>query len=516
MLNRWLCCATTLTLVIGSASMHVAVAQDTATQQPAGLKDRVTVRTGEVEFSRWEEKIQEFERFDQRRLPAKGGIVFAGSSSIVMWKLNDMYPDWKPLNRGFGGSFLPETTYYAQRTIIKHAPDVVVLYAGENDIARDRTPQEVVDDFKQLVSIIHKPLPDTTIIFLAIKPTRLRWRVIDNIRATNSQIRKICEASQRLEFVDTFTPILGEDGKPREDLFQDKVHLNQKGYKLWDAELRPVLKRVYKPALAAATQQPARQPPRRRREIKWVNADIPKMRGLTHKVLASKSMGHDVGYVVWTPPGFDASGKTRYPVVYFLHGAGGSEKSDSAGFSSRVAGAIRKGEFPAAVCVFPNGGLSGYRGDAEKMIVEELIPQIEKDYPVEAKASGRVVCGFSMGGAGSVHLSIRHPELFCGAGSWGGALSFRGRAEDSPLLPTARQNAGKLKAHGYTLLTINGDQDRPTAFKPLEELLKREGISHKTVVLKDTNHNLGKYYERAGDTMIKFLAERLKEKPAAP
>ena len=259
------------------------------------------------------------------------------------------------------------------------------------------------------------------------------------------------------------------------------------------------------------TQTPDRRRPGGR-EIKWVNPDIPNLRGLTHKVLNSESMGHDVGYVVWTPRDFDESKKTRYPVVYFLHGAGGSEKSDSAGFASRVAAAIREGDFPKAICVFPNGGMSGYRGKVESMIVDELIPRIDKDYPTKAESAGRVVCGFSMGGAGSVYLSIRHPELFCGAGSWGGALSFRGRAEESPLLPRAKQNAKKLKATGYALITINGDQDRPDAFKPLQELLKENGISHNSVVLKDTNHNLGKYYERAGDTMIKFLAARLAER----
>lgn len=260
---------------------------------------------------------------------------------------------------------------------------------------------------------------------------------------------------------------------------------------------------------ASSQNKSPKQQRQRGREIKWVNADIPKMRGLTHKVFNSKSLGHDVGYVVWTPRDFDSNGKTRYPVVYFLHGAGGSEKSDSAGFASRVAAAIRDGDFPHAICVFPNGGMSGYRGQVESMIVDELIPLIDRDYPTKAQAAGRVVCGFSMGGAGSVYLSIRHPELFCGAGSWGGALSFRGPAEKSPLLPLAKQNADKLKTNGYSLITINGDQDRPDAFKPLQDLLKENGISHRSIVLTDTKHNLGKYYERAGDTMIKFLASCL-------
>ena len=146
------------------------------------------------------------------------------------------------------------------------------------------------------------------------------------------------------------------------------------------------------------------------------------------------------------------------------------------------------------------------------MITDELIPLIDKSYPTKANASGRAVCGFSMGGAGSVFLSIRHPNLFCGAGSWGGALSFRGRSEESPLLPLAKENADKLKENQFALLTVNGDQDRPQAFGPLQSAFKDLGMPHRAIVLDNTNHNLGKYYERAGDSMIEFLAQQLTRK----
>lgn len=244
--------------------------------------------------------------------------------------------------------------------------------------------------------------------------------------------------------------------------------------------------------------------------ISWVNADVPGGKGLKHKVLASKSLGHDVGYVVWTPPRFDDSGETRYPVVYFLHGASGTETSDAHGFSSILAGAIRKGIVPPAICVFPNGGLSGYRGEVESMIVDELIPLIDSVYPTKATASGRVAVGFSMGGAGSVRLSLLHPDLFCAAGSWGGALMFRGNPAESPLLPAAKANAAILKKNHFVALLINGDKDRPDAFKLLAETLEPLGVDHTVVVLEDTQHNLGQYHSKSGAAMAKFIGDRLK------
>lgn len=246
---------------------------------------------------------------------------------------------------------------------------------------------------------------------------------------------------------------------------------------------------------------------RRERQVSWVNSELPAGRGLTHHVLASKSLGHDVGYVVWTPPEFDSSGKTKYGVIYFLHGMGGTEASDAGGFSSLVGRGIKQGKIPPVICVFPNGGRSGYRGEVEKMIVEELMPTIEQNYPTQADAKSRMLAGFSMGGAGSVRLSIMHPELFCGAGSWGGGM-FRGSEE---LLQAAAQNAETLRANGYATLLINGDQDRPDAYAPLAEVFEKEKIPCQITVLKETPHRLGLYYERSSDEMVDFLGKQLKQ-----
>ncbi|WP_430454339.1 alpha/beta hydrolase [Rhodopirellula europaea] len=250
---------------------------------------------------------------------------------------------------------------------------------------------------------------------------------------------------------------------------------------------------------------------RTRKPITWVNSDIPNFAGLEHKVLKSDALGHDVGYVVWTPPGFSADADTRYPVVYFLHGAGGSERSDAAGIASLLAKGIRNKTMPPAICVCPNGGMSSYRGEVESMIVDELIPLIDSTYPTRADAKSRVVAGFSMGGAGSVRLSLLHPDLFCAAGSWGGALAFRGDAAESPLLPAAKKNAETLRANGYAALLINGDGDRPDAFALLAETFRAHDIPHQVVIVENTKHNLGDYHKKTADQMISFLGKQLQQ-----
>jgi enterochelin esterase-like enzyme len=243
---------------------------------------------------------------------------------------------------------------------------------------------------------------------------------------------------------------------------------------------------------------------RNEREVKWVNPDIPVMEGLSHRILKSESLGHDVGYTIWTPAGYTQNTEKRYPVIYFLHGMGGNETSDAPAFSGIISKAIREGLFPPAICVFPNGGVSGYRDKVEKMIIHELITTIDRNYRTLAKGQSRALAGFSMGGSGSVYLSVMHPELFCAAASMGGGF----RVNDPITL--ALENAIPVwKKNNYVFFFVNGDNDRPEAFKDLSTILTNNEIENKVVVLKDTGHDLGKYYRESSAQLLTLLKAHL-------
>jgi enterochelin esterase-like enzyme len=250
-----------------------------------------------------------------------------------------------------------------------------------------------------------------------------------------------------------------------------------------------------------------------RNEVKWVNPDLKEMPGLSHHILQSQSLGHEVGYVVWTPDAYSEKARKRYPVIYFLHGAGGTESADAAGFSGLVANLITNKTLPPVICVFPNGGMSGYRGAVEKMITEELIPTIDKNYKTIAKSRSRALAGFSMGGSGSVYLSIMHPELFCAAGSMGGGFGSRSAdSENKKELDASINKAIPVwKKNNFGFFMVNGDSDRPEAFEEFAKTLKKEGIDHEVLILPDTKHNLGHYYERSGNKLLQFLGRHIKE-----
>src|SRR5690606_3933301 len=90
---------------------------------------------------------------------------------------------------------------------------------------------------------------------------------------------------------------------------------------------------------------------------------------------------------------------------------------------------------PPVICVFPNGGMSGYRNDtrtgiaAETMIIDELVPLVDHRWRTLATREGRVIAGYSMGGGGAVHLALKHPELFSAAASLAGAMTSRQTGE---------------------------------------------------------------------------------------
>ncbi len=193
----------------------------------------------------FESEIEAFEKADRVNPPQPGLIVFTGSSSIRLW--STLTQDMKPLNvlnRGFGGSHIAEVNHYANRIVLPYRPGAVVFYAGDNDLAASppKTPEQVCDDFKKFVQIIHRQLPETQIYFVSIKPSIQRWNLWPNFQKANELIRKYVAATSNVEFIDVTYAMLDEQGKPRADIFrEDGLHLNAKGYAIWTSIIKPRL-----------------------------------------------------------------------------------------------------------------------------------------------------------------------------------------------------------------------------------------------------------------------------------
>lgn len=194
--------------------------------------------------ARWEEDIAAFEAEDRRSPPPAGGIVFTGSSSIRLWKtLQEDFPGLPVINRGFGGSQVPEVTAFVGRIVLPYRPRLVVIYCGGNDINAGRTAAEVLADTQAFVRAIHAAAPETRIAYIAVAPNPARWSQIATVRAANQAIRTWMAGDPRLTFIDVFPHMLGPDGRPKPDIFvDDQLHMNEKGYAIWREVVGPYLR----------------------------------------------------------------------------------------------------------------------------------------------------------------------------------------------------------------------------------------------------------------------------------
>lgn len=192
---------------------------------------------------RWAEEIAKLTATEATLPTAPGSVVFVGSSSIRLWStLAADFPGVRVLNRGFGGSELADSVFYADRLILPHRPRTVVVYAGENDLWAGKSPEAVLADFQAFRKKIHAALPPTRVIFLSIKFSPARARIHEQIRAANRLIGEDCATDPRCTFVDVATPLLGADGALRPDVYvADGIHLSPAGYAIWARLLAPHL-----------------------------------------------------------------------------------------------------------------------------------------------------------------------------------------------------------------------------------------------------------------------------------
>lgn len=191
---------------------------------------------------RWEPQIRQFEQSDRQSPPRARGIVFLGSSSIRIWKVAESFPGLNVINRGFGGSQYADCARYVERIVVPCRPKTVVLYAGDNDLAAGKSPEQVLADFRRCVAKIHAALPEAHIVAIGVKPSIKRWQLIEAIRKLNGLLREATAKDRYITFVDVEKAMLSPDGKPRPELFKpDGLHMTEDGYKLWASLLKPHL-----------------------------------------------------------------------------------------------------------------------------------------------------------------------------------------------------------------------------------------------------------------------------------
>lgn len=212
-------------------------------QTPANSAGMTAASHAKPDINRFKKEINRFLEMDQQKPPETGQILFIGSSSIRMWDslAVDMAP-LKVINRGFGGSTLPEVIHYADQILFPYAPSTIVLYCGENDISEGASPLRVFRSFKTLIQQIRQKLPEAVVYFIPMKPSIARWNLWSDYQKGNQMIATFIESQEQLEYIDTSPSMLVDSTYIDSTIFiEDGLHMNREGYERWRDVVRAAL-----------------------------------------------------------------------------------------------------------------------------------------------------------------------------------------------------------------------------------------------------------------------------------
>lgn len=194
---------------------------------------------------RWAEAMAKFDAADRENMPAPGGIVFTGSSTVRGWKLAEAFPGLPVVNRGFGGSHSSDCVFWFDRVVLKYRPKVVVLLVGSNDVDSGRPLEVVLGNHRRFAELLRATLPEARLVVVALKPSPSRPDKVAVTLEGNAELAKMAR-QMGFDFVDPTPGLLDASGMPDAGLYVgDRLHFNAQGFAVLNDALAPVLRRVW-------------------------------------------------------------------------------------------------------------------------------------------------------------------------------------------------------------------------------------------------------------------------------
>ena len=267
----------------------------------------------------------------------------------------------------------------------------------------------------------------------------------------------------------------------------------------------------------------------------WVDPNKDEPAGTHYKTFFSPTIKGEVSYLLYLPPDYETSTLHPYPVVYWLHGGGGSQRTGD-NFIERLDAAIRATTAPAMIAILVNGvggslfcdSIDGKK-PVETVIIKDLIPHVDKTYRTYGTRAMRAIEGFSMGGFGTLHLGFKYPEVF-------GAMTalahapirpdsgwpkvdavwksgpFAGNVEyfkgNDPFLLVVK-NADAIR-QGTRVRLIVGDADNPNTVARTKELREKMAglkVPCELALVPGVKHSYMNLYEQLGDKEFAFYKQ---------
>lgn len=206
----------------------------------------------------WLFQVRQAQQLASAPLPGDEGrqgrcvLWFIGSSSIHKWQTlgQDMAP-WITHNRGIDGATFAELAPRFAHEPEKQAPQAIILYAGENDIALGGKASKAVADLAAFLDEKKRQFGNVPILVLSMKPSPARWSYFAEQTRYNEAAARMATERPDMIFVNTTSPLL-VNGRPGNYYVADGVHLSPAGYKIWANVVRAALRETLPPSVTRA------------------------------------------------------------------------------------------------------------------------------------------------------------------------------------------------------------------------------------------------------------------------
>lgn len=207
----------------------------------------------------------------------------------------------------------------------------------------------------------------------------------------------------------------------------------------------------------------------------------------------------EVGVNVLLPPDYQGEPSRRYPVLYFLHGLMGNEHTEAARFNRRFLSAMRAGETPPFIAVFPNGGpgVTPPAMVAARIFTQELTSLIDSRYRTQADRAARMVCGIGFGGKRAVLYALFDSHVF-GSGCAIDETFHGGTPSFSRLLKTLHP---RIERYPPSLLILHGQSWASERVDTLAKTIRARGIAVETQALPLLPQSSPDYLDAASDAL---------------
>jgi lysophospholipase L1-like esterase len=187
--------------------------------------------------------------------PAKGDIIFLGNSITDGGEWSELFGDLKIKNRGISGDITAGVLNRLDE-VAKRKPAKVFLLIGVNDLAGNTSPDSVVKNILLIAAYLKQETPSSQLFVQSILPVNDAFGKFSGHTGKAAQIRQVNKrlkekaANHPYTFLDLYSAFAGPNGKLKEDLTNDGLHLLGKGYLLWkhlvfpwvyDLQMQPAL-----------------------------------------------------------------------------------------------------------------------------------------------------------------------------------------------------------------------------------------------------------------------------------